>query len=198
MESRGIEIILSGEQGQHGWYIGPVSFEVIGTNGTVVMRFFYQINGGGWIEYTAPFIFNTDGIFFFEVTAFDQNGTEFNASVEFKIDMTPPAIELQKERTSFINITFIANVSDSPSGVWLVEFYLNCALVASDYAPPFEWTWNGFGNRTITATVFDMAGNSASASISTPCLNFNNQNNLLGLFQSQFLRFIQGVKHSVL
>jgi hypothetical protein len=200
MESRGIEIILSGELGQNGWYIGPVSFEVIGTNGTVVTHFYYRINGGGWTEFTSPVVFSTDGIFFVEVMALDQNGTQYNASIEFKIDMTPPTIALQKDRVSLNKITFVANVSDAVSGVWVVQFYLNCALVASDYDPPYEWTWEGVGSRTVTVTVFDIAGNSASASISTPCLYLSGQMRLVfqhntGLLQ--ILRITQGLRHII-
>jgi hypothetical protein len=191
-ESRSIEIILHGGLGENGWYVGPVEFEVIGTNGTVIFHMYYRIDGGAWTEFTSPVVFPTDfnGIHLLEVMVIDQNGTEYNASAEIKIDTTLPTIELQKERISLNKMTFIANVSDSPSGVWLVEFYLDCALVASEYEPPYEWTWKGSGYHTVTATVFDRAGNSASSSISTPCLQSSVQNNLVFQRSSPGLQFL--------
>ncbi|MBE3139279.1 MAG: hypothetical protein IMZ53_01720, partial [Thermoplasmata archaeon] len=33
---------------------------------------------------------------------------------------------------------------------------------------PYEWTWTGFGDYTVTATAFDLAGNLKSQSMSTP------------------------------
>jgi len=49
-----------------------------------------------------------------------------------------------------------------------VEFSLNGLLQYSDTQSPYEWTWTGLGNQTVTATVYDKAGNSQSQSISTP------------------------------
>ena len=84
-------------------------------------------------------------------------------------------------------IRFNANVSDEASGVWRVEFYLDDELNFTDYDLPYEWTWTGSGNHTVTAKVFDWAGHSANSSISTPFIQSHIQNSLNNQQISQFL-----------
>ena len=49
-----------------------------------------------------------------------------------------------------------------------VEFFVDGDLQYNDTIAPYEWTWSGFGDYTVTATVYDKAGNSKSQSMSTP------------------------------
>jgi len=189
-ESRDIYVILHGEMGENGWYVGPVSIKIIATNGSEVVAVYYKIDGGSWLTYTAEFVISTDGIHFLYVRVIDQYGNEWNFSFELKIDWTLPTIELQKEILFLHKMKFIADVADRPSGVWRVEFYLDDELKVTDYDFPFEWTWTGSGNHTVTAEVFDWAGHSASSSISTPCIQSHIQNSLNNLQITQLLHYL--------
>jgi hypothetical protein len=167
--SRDIYVILHGEMGENGWYISPVDIVITADNGTEIERVLYSIDHGGWVEYTEPFIVTAAGSHLLDVRVYDQYGNEWNFSFVIKIDMYLPIIVLQKEKMFLNKIKFIANVSDATSGVWRVEFYLDDELQFTDYDSPFEWVWEGAGNHTVTAKVFDWAGHSASSSMSTPC-----------------------------
>ncbi len=57
-----------------------------------------------------------------------------------------------------------ANASDN-LGVARVEFKINGSVAFSDFSPPYQFSWNASslsGPRTISATAYDFAGNSAS------------------------------------
>jgi hypothetical protein len=177
-ESRGINVTLHGTKGENGWYISPVSIVITADNGTQIIDVLYSINGGTWMQYTAPFIITTDGWISLEVNALDQYGNWWYFSFSFGIDMSPPTIILQKEKMFLNKIKIIANVSDIPSGVWRVEFYLDDELNFIDYDFPFEWIWTGTGNHTVTAKVFDRAGLTANSSITIPYVQSQNQNYL--------------------
>jgi len=196
-ESRDIYVILHGELGENGWYIG-IDFwiEIIATNGTEIVRVEYNLDGSGWVEYTGPWTWTIDpnGIHPLGVRVYDQYGNPWYFSFEIKIDTTPPTIMLHKQIMFLNKIKFIADVSDLPSGIWRVEFYLDDELQFTDYDFPFEWTYEGSGNHMVTATVFDMAGNSASSSISTPYAKSLSQN-LLHLNQL-FLKLLERFPHT--
>jgi hypothetical protein len=164
--SRDIYVILCGDMGENGWYIGDVWFQIYVTNGTKIELIEYSIDGSGWQLYD-PFKITTEGFHSLKIRIYDQDWNEWNFSFDFKIDLSTPIIVLQKEILSFHKIRFDANVSDSGSGVWRVEFYLDDGQKFTDYNSPFEWIWIGTGNHTMTAKVFDWAGRSASSSIST-------------------------------
>ena len=166
-ESRDIYVILHGEMGENGWYIGSIHIEIIANNGSEVVAVYYKIDSGSWQTYTSEITISTDGIHILYIRVIDQYGNEWNFSFIIKFDFTPPLIMLQKDYIFLHTIKIIADVSDGASGVWRVEFYQDDKLNFTDYDFPFEWIWKGTGNHTITAKVFDWAGHSASSSINT-------------------------------
>lgn len=59
-------------------------------------------------------------------------------------------------------------VSDNQSGVGRVEFYIDNILKATDYTPPFNWTWSEHGYLfpyLLTITAYDNVGNPSTSSI---------------------------------
>jgi hypothetical protein len=115
-------------------------------------------------------VFSSDGIHTLEYYSVDNAGNEepVKGPITFKLDSTPPEITLTKLQIDLFTIKFIAEVSDEVSGVDYVEFAVDGNLQYNDTIAPYEWTWSGFETPTVTATVYDKAGNSQSQSMSTP------------------------------
>ena len=158
--------------GGNGWIISNISIPIFYESDRIA-DVFYQINDGSWRVYTEPLIISDDGVYVFSWYAVDSEGNISTPETStFKIDQTRPEITLVKERLDESHIKFIANVTDEMSGVWQVEFYLDYDfnLVNNDTIFPYEWTWNITDKHihTVKATVYDMAGNSASSSIIIP------------------------------
>jgi len=191
--TRGINVTLNGTMGNNGWYVGPVSFEITTDNGTEIGPILYRINYGGWQTYTVPFVFNNDGIYFFELKIYDQYGNEWYFSFDFKIDMTPP-LEFCQGIRRFNKIIYTAYPVDNVSGVDRVEFYFNEALQYIAYAPgPYQWTLSPIPhvNGTVKAVAYDMAGNWAwtpTHSLSQSNKQLNTQQNNQHDFQRSLVR----------
>jgi len=166
--------VISGDIGKNDWYrnIDNIIFAAI-DNTSEVAHTYYKFDSGVWTEYTTPFIITTDGVCTFEYYSIDNAGNQepIKGPFTLKLDATPPTIELVKFQIDLFTIKFIAEVSDATSGVDYVEFSVDGALQFNDTAAPYEWTWSGFETFTITAMVYDEAGNSQSQSMSTPYVN---------------------------
>jgi hypothetical protein len=174
--------------GNNNWYISNVTFTLTATDpsppkktdsvstlSTVkgpsgINHTYYKVDNGNWVVYSTPVTVSLDGSHNLSYYSVDNAGnTEpVKGPFLFKIDKTPPNITLVKERISFNQVKFTAQVSDNTSGIDRVEFFLDGVLQSNDTQSPYEWTWTGFGNHQVTATVYDMAGNSKSQSMSTP------------------------------
>ena len=174
---------LAGIMGQNDWYVSdvtvtlsvtdpPAAFRIGGGGGKWsfgVNHTYYKIDSGPWNEYTTPFVISADGQHTVSYYSDDIAGNvETEKSVSFKIDQTVPTITLTKEQIDLFDVKFIAQVSDETSGIDRVEFSLDGVIQYNDTQSPYEWTWTGLGDHTVTATAYDLAGNSQSQSMSTP------------------------------
>jgi hypothetical protein len=182
-ESQGINATLDGVRGENGWFVDvPVYLVITPDNDTQIEKVFIRINSGSWQELTwmggepIPLIIISDGILQLYVKIYDSEWNEWYFSFEYKVDTRLPTIVLQKKNMFFNKLKFIADVSDQISGVWRVEFYLDDDLKFTDYDTPFEWIWEGTGNHTINAKVFDWAGLSANSSLNIYCVKNRSQN----------------------
>jgi hypothetical protein len=130
---------------------------------------FYKIDSGVWSEYSLPVEISVDGGHMVTYYSIDVTGNvESIKTANLSIDHTPPDITITKQDVSFFEILFIAQVSDVMSGIDRVEFSIDGQLQYNDTQSPYEWTWTGFGDYTVTATAYDLAGNSKSQAMSTP------------------------------
>jgi hypothetical protein len=167
---------VSGTEGLDDWYVSDVQVTLtaidpegkwpMGVNHT-----YYKIDTGDYQEYTVPIVVDTDGqhtvYFYSDDKAYPAN-VEEEQSVSFKRDATAP---------EFINYTFTplnfmknkwlcsATVEDETSGVTLVEFYVDDALVGNATAEPYEFTFNGKPTNSSQALAYDAAGNSALSAV---------------------------------
>jgi hypothetical protein len=162
---------ISGEVGKNGWYlnINNILLNAI-DNTSGVTHIYIRLDSGDWIEYTVPIIFTSDGIHTFEYYSIDNAGNQepVHGPFTIKLDTTSPEIDLTKFQIDLFTIKFIAEVSDQASGADYVEFTIDGEMQFNDTLAPYEWTWSGFGEYTMTATAYDKAGNSQSQSMNTP------------------------------
>jgi translation elongation factor EF-1beta len=172
--------------GENDWYITCVTLTLKATDdGTGVETTYYRINGETWQTYTSAVEICNDDEYTIEYYSVDNVGNnEIKKTVSFKIDKTlPTIITIQKEQSGILikTINFTAVVDDETSGIDRVEFYLDGEFQVEDTSPPYQWTWKGIGNHTVTVDVFDKAGNKASKSESTPLNNdlIQNKNNVV-------------------
>jgi hypothetical protein len=159
------DIIITGTMGEHFWYISPV---IITFEGEV--PYFVKIDQGDWFEYTGPIVVDTDGVHIVWWYYIDPWGNPSPISdALFKIDMTPPTVTIIIHRIGLFKIGVTVYPSDNTSGVGCIEFYLDDALVGNLTTEPYEFVIEiGSGKHTVAVIAYDMAGNSAESSISTP------------------------------
>jgi beta-lactamase superfamily II metal-dependent hydrolase len=86
-------------------------------------------------------------------------------------DTTPPTTSITAPANGSV-VSGTASVTATAAdnvGVTKVEFYLDGALVATDTASPFAWSWNTTtstnASHTLTSTAYDAAGNSGSSAV---------------------------------
>jgi len=152
--------------GDNDWYVSDVTVNLSATDGTEpwqsgVDYIEYKVDGGS-VQTGDSVTVTTDGSHTVEYRAVDNVGNEESWNlVEFKIDQTPPEIDLTVEKIGPIKYKFTANVSDAMSGINRVEFYYADELLGTVTESPYEWIYLGAKGQNATAIVYDNAGNSA-------------------------------------
>jgi len=159
---------FDGDMGENGWYISDVEVTLSAVDETSDVNATWYTLGDTWIEYTKPFNVTEDDEHTLKYYSVDNAGNiESEETTVFKIDQTPPAITLERQKR-IGEIIFTAIVNDTTSGIDKVEFYIDNLLQFTDTEEPYQWTWTGFGEHTVKAIVYDNAGNSNETSMSTP------------------------------
>jgi len=130
--------------GKNGWYADDVEIILEATDDmSGVNVTYYRLNGGEWKTYVEPFTIESDDNYVIEYYSVDNaSNVEDVKSAEFKIDQTPPTIDLTWEadkEDDILYITFTATCSDATSGMDRVEFYMDDELVCTDNESPYEW-----------------------------------------------------------
>ncbi len=169
-------VVFKKDTGKKGWLTNisiPIFYET-----DRVDKIYYQINNEDWMLYTDPLVFS-DGFYYFSWYGVDSEG--YTSSIDsipfFKADVTAPEISLFSSQNSGNKIKFVAGVYDATSGIDRVEFYNIYPSVKPkfvDYDFPYEWIWTGSSNETVTAVVYDKAGNSNNSSM---FISFNDNSN---------------------
>jgi len=92
-------------------------------------------------------------------------------------DTVPPSVQFTWPADGDVvsgSIEFVAIASDNVGVAW-VDLYVDGLLVKTDFGPNYTYLWDTTletdGPHTLTATAFDAAGNSASASIGVRVAN---------------------------
>jgi hypothetical protein len=177
---------FSGTMGDNDWYISDTSITLTATDPfppfirgfgpgkspSGVNHTYYKVDAGAWTEYTQPVVVSTDGqhqVWYYSVDKVG-NTEEEKGPFAFKIDKTAPVWT----NYSFTPLNFMKNkwlcsavVEDATSGVVLVEFYVDDALVGSATAEPWEFEFDGKPTTSSQGLAYDAAGNSALSPIAS-------------------------------
>jgi len=156
--------------GQNGWYVSDVSVKLTATDAmSGVGAIKYKLDDGPWTTYSGEVKITTSGNHTFSYYGVDKvgnQGAEQTITPIIKIDKEIPQIALSKQ-ILLNRIKFTAQCTDAYSGVAHVEFYLLDVLQFDDTDATNGWSYIlhpiPSGNYTMTAVVYDFAGNSASA-----------------------------------
>ncbi len=157
-------VVFNREMGENGWIVSNVSIPIYYESDRID-EVYYQIDEEGWMLYSEPLVISDDGEHCFSWYAVDSEGfASTPESISFKVDMTPPEINLKRERIAIDKVKIIANVYDETSNIDRVEFIQGSPYHYPDFIDydfPFEWIWDVFIPVHMTAIVYDNAGNSA-------------------------------------
>ncbi|KRF43737.1 OmpL47-type beta-barrel domain-containing protein [Paenibacillus sp. Soil787] len=177
--------------GNNSWYTTDVSVSLSVTanvyGGAVTTE--YQVNDGAWTTYTGSIPAFSEGMYKFGYRSKDQAGNvEQLKTVEFKVDKTAPALNVQLDKTSIwpadhkmIAVNATVNPSDAISGV---ESVVLTSITSNqpdsgkgDIQASFGTAATSFSLRaekdriyTITYTATDKAGNKTvtTATVTVP------------------------------
>lgn len=156
----------TGTEGNNNWYVSDVdvtaavSDPISGMDGTLEV----SVDGGAWTT-NLPVHF-TEGGHTVDLRAYDEAGNESTKILTVNVDTTPPVLSTSTSGAPgnsgwyVSDATTTLTATDSTSGIDYVEYQQNSAgwkngtsVLSSD------------GINTITARVFDLAGNSATKSL---------------------------------
>ncbi len=152
---------------------------------------FYQINGGGWQNYTGSITFDHEGEYVFEYNAIDNVHNHVLYSVTIIIDDSPPEttsiipmkrylhlfgrpiMPLPLEQTVIIGDIDATYEGTDTSGIQKVEFYVDGDLQHTAEEAPFVWTWDTFaiGYRTLEIVATDNLGHSTTEKMTVLLFN---------------------------
>jgi hypothetical protein len=130
----------------------------------------YRVDGGGWADYSGPFLYSTDGTHVFDFYSTDAVGNvEATKGATLRLDRadptTPTGVAATPVDTATIDVVWDAS-TDALSGLSHYSVYQDGSLVATTSAT----TWDATGlvaGQTVTFYIVavDAAGNQSPASI---------------------------------
>ena len=153
----------SGTAGENGWYRSNVTVTLAASDSeSIVASTWYRVGGtGAFQQYAGPFTLSSEGSASVEYYSVDGAGnTETVQSQTIKIDTIAPSITAQRDTAANANgwnnsdVLASYSASDAISG-----------LVPGSEAGSFTFSGEGAG-QSHTFIVTDLAGNSASATVS--------------------------------
>lgn len=177
---------LTGTQGQNNWYISNVIVTLTATDPEAksfkgsggkwplgVNHTYYKVDDAAeWSIYESPITVSTDGehtVFFYSDDKAIPPNTEEVQNVSFKIDRTPPTITgytATAQNALKTKWLLECDADDATSGIVLVEFYADDALVGTATTEPYEFLVNS-KIETTQCIVYDAAGNSKMSDLVT-------------------------------
>ena len=153
--------ILSGTPGNNGWYISNVSVNLTATDnegGLGVNKIEYSFDNAIWIEYNAEFPITTEGTTTLYYHSTDNAGNiESTKNITISIDKTSPSITGAATTAPNTNGWYNTNV--------LVHFTASDEASGIDTLTPDQTLSNEGASQSVTGTATDMAGNSASFTV---------------------------------
>lgn len=136
IDSRDINVTISGEMGNNGWFVSSV---VITITGEGINHTYYSFDNQTWTEYTAPICITTDGIYELYVYCMNSDGEyQYFGPFPFKIDQTPPITSY-----NFSGNRLVLYAYDNTSGVNHTYYKLHAADPWTEYTGPVTFALDG-------------------------------------------------------
>jgi len=178
-------VVVNRKMGNNDWIVSDVNITFL-YDSEDITAVYYKLDTADWILYSEPLLISSDGnhVFSWYIVDYDGN-TSTSYSISFKIDQTPPSVNLSIQEIGKFKTKFIADVFDNASGVDRVEFRADVSfflfgrfslwlqLDFIDYTFPYEWTIIGWRALKGNARAYDEAGNYATHPISASYNNFH-------------------------
>jgi len=177
-------ISIDGDSGKNGWYLSNVTVTLLPHDATSgIDATYYLLNNGTWTVYTSPITISNEGENTLKFYSVDKAGNkEVANTTTIKIDKTSPTIEIKSPKQGYFyffgrqlfptlrnktivigKVTVEADITNTPSGIKYVLFYVDGNVKYNDTQSPYTWKWGmAFGRHTLKVQVFDVAGRNAS------------------------------------
>ena len=177
-------ISVDGDKGKNEWYLSNVTVTLLPHDATSgIDATYYLLNNGTWTVYTSPLTISHEGENTLKFYSVDKAGNkEAVNTTTIKIDKTSPAIEIRSPKQGYLyffgrqlfptlrnktiaigKVTVEVDVTNTPSGIKYVLFYVDGNLKYNDTESPYAWKWGmAFGRHTLKVEAFDKAGHNAS------------------------------------
>lgn len=160
--------VLFGTMGENGWYVSCVTVSFV-YDPEEIVELYYYFDDGDWMLYAEPFMVCEDGEHTICWYYIDKEGNQSDVEcIYFKIDQTPPTIELCWEaykENGIWYVVFTATCDDDTSGMDRVEFFIQTLHQFTDDEVPYEWIieWSyALSGVRFYAYAYDKAGNNES------------------------------------
>jgi len=186
-------IVFNREIGENDWINSNVSISIF-YESDGIDEVYYHLDNESWILYTSPIVIYEDGIYDFSWYVIDSDGyTSTPKFLSFKVDITPPEINLIKSRIAINKVKFVAEVYDATSGIDRgVRFHSrNIEFFDDEY--PYECICYGVSNVKMTAWVYDKAGNINSCSKKTWNSRIYSQQSLRSIISQQINQLFKNI-----
>ncbi len=178
-------MVFNRKMGDNNWIVSDANITIF-NDPEDITAVYYKIDEGDWTLYGEPLVISSDGNHVFSWYIVDYKGnTSTPDSISFKIDQTPPSVNLWIQKIGKFKTKFTAGVFDNASGVDRVEFRAGVGfflfgrfllwrnLKFADYTFPYECTIFGWRNIKGYARAYDEAGNCGTHTISTSYNKFH-------------------------
>jgi hypothetical protein len=164
----------SGTPGNNGWYISDVDVSLSATDfpagcGIGVGQTEYSFDGVSWNVYSGSFTISDEGATTVHYRSIDNEGNVESAKTEFfLIDKTPPTITGAPMTAPNANDWYNTDV--------VVHFEASDAVSGIDTVTPDQTLTGDGANQSVTGTAVDMAGLSASFTVTGINIDKTNPN----------------------
>ncbi|MGX4585319.1 alpha/beta fold hydrolase [Paenibacillus chitinolyticus] len=156
---------LTGSMGVKDWYSSDVIVNLTGFDSGAGLRdIMYNVNGGEFRKYAAPFKISQDGDYHFTAFSLDKNNNhsdiiEFDVHIDKKPPL-PPIATMDHSDWTNKDVTVTLNLGDEQDHNVKLEYQLNGAGEWHTYSGPFQITTDGV--TSILARATDWAGNGSA------------------------------------
>ncbi len=160
-------VSLSGTTGSQGWYISNVTASLSATDDmSGVAKTEYGFDNTTWTLYTAPLIIAREGTTTLYFRSIDMASNVEAAKMQtMKIDKTKPIANAGSDRTVNTDEAVTFDAAASSDNIGIVNYRWNCGDGTTHTDKVVTHTYSNPGTYTVTLTVEDAAGNTATQAI---------------------------------